>query len=372
MTAGMMRAAVLEAPHGDLRIDDIPIPQPHPGEVLVKVAGCGVCHTDLHVIKGEVAFPMPCVLGHEISGSVVEVPAGTDAPPVGSSVVGAFIMPCGTCRFCARGRDDLCERFFAMNRLKGTLYDGTSRLRNAAGDPLWMYSMAGLAEYCVIPTTGVFLLPDGLPLVESAVYGCSILTAFGAVRHAADVRVGETVAVVAIGGVGLNVIQLARALGAGRIIAVDVRDDALRAAAALGATDVINSSDVDAVTAVRELTGGEGVDVAFEALGRAQTFEQAFELVRDGGRMVAIGIAAGQATAAIGITRLVRRSIRITGSYGGRTRTDMPEILQLAANGAIRAERMVTQRFPLSAAAAAYAALGSGAIVGRAVVTPDA
>lgn len=368
----MMRAVVLEAPQADLRVEEIPIPEPHPGEVLVKVAGCGVCHTDLHVIKGEVAFPTPCVLGHEISGSVAEVPAGTDAPPVGSSVVGAFIMPCGTCRFCAIGRDDLCERFFAMNRLKGTLYDGTTRLRRAGGDPLWMYSMAGLAEYCVIPATGVFPLPDGLPLVESAVYGCSILTAFGAVRHAADVRVGETVAVVAIGGVGLNIVQLAHAFGAARIIAVDVRDDALRAARELGATDVVNAGETDAVSAVRELTSGEGVDVAFEALGRPQTFEQAFELVRDGGRMVAIGIAAGQATAAIGITRLVRRSIRITGSYGGRTRADMPEILRMAAAGTIRAERMVTQRVPLSRAAAAYAALDNGAIIGRAVVTPGA
>jgi len=371
VTAGMMRAVVLDSPRAELRVEEIPIPHPHSGEVLVKVAGCGVCHTDLHVIKGEVAFPTPCVLGHEISGVVAEVPSGTDAPEVGSNVVGAFIMPCGSCRFCARGRDDLCERFFAMNRLKGTLYDGTTRLYRAGGDPLWMYSMGGLAEYCVIPATGLFRLPDGLPLVESAVYGCSILTAFGAVRHAGDVRVGETVAVVAIGGVGLNLVQLAHAFGAAQIIAVDVREEALRTAVDLGATDVVNAGEQDAVSRVRELTGGEGVDVAFEALGRPQTFEQAFELVRDGGRMVAIGIASGQATAAIGITRLVRRSIRITGSYGGRTRADMPEILRMAAAGAIRAERMVTQRVPLSGAAAAYAALDGGAIIGRAVVTPD-
>lgn len=371
MSSGMMRAVVLRSPDEELLVEEIPVPVPHPGEVLVKVAGCGVCHTDLHVIKGEVAFPTPCVLGHEISGTVVEVPSGTDAPPVGSRVVGAFIMPCGTCRFCARGRDDLCERFFAMNRLKGTLYDGTTRLRRSGGDPLWMYSMAGLAEYCVIPASAVFPLPDGLPLVESAVYGCSILTAFGAVRHAGDVRVGETVAVVAVGGVGLNVVQVAHALGASRIIAIDVRDDALRTATELGATDVVNAGERDAVTVVRQLTGGEGVDIVFEALGRPQTFEQAFELVRDGGRMVAIGIAAGQATAAIGITRLVRRSIRVSGSYGGRTRADMPEILRMAGEGVIRAERMVTQRVSLSQAAEAYHALDRGAIVGRAVVTPD-
>jgi len=366
---GTMRAAVLTQPHGDLSIEEIPIPEPKSGEVLVKVAGCGVCHTDLHVIKEEVAFPMPCVLGHEISGTVEVVAAGTDAPRPGTRVVGAFIMPCGSCRFCARGRDDLCERFFALNRLQGCLYDGTSRLRRKDGQPIWMYSMAGLAEYAVVPATGVFALPDGLPLVDSAVYGCSVLTAYGAIRNGADLRVGESVAVVATGGVGMNLIQLARAFGASQVIAVDVKGEKLQAATALGATHVVNSAEGDAVAMVRELTGGEGVDVAFEALGRPQTFTQAFEMVRDGGRMVAIGIAAGRTTAPVEITRLVRRGIRLVGSYGGRTRTDMPEVLKLAAAGHIRAERIVTQRVPLSQANAIYQSLDRGEIVGRAVIT---
>jgi S-(hydroxymethyl)glutathione dehydrogenase/alcohol dehydrogenase len=366
-----MRAAVLDHAHGDLSIEEIAIPEPRSGEVLIKVAGCGVCHTDLHVIKEEVAFPTPCVLGHEISGTVAALGADTDAPPVGSEVVAAFIMPCGTCRFCSQGRDDLCERFFAINRLKGCVYDGTSRLRRGDGQPLWMYSMAGLAQYAVSPATAVFALPEGLPLVESAVYGCSMLTGYGAIRHAADLRLGETVAVVAVGGVGLNLIQLAHAFGARQIIAVDVGDDKLRAAIELGATHTVNAAEHDVVATVRELTGGEGVDVAFEALGRPQTFEQAFELVRDGGRMVAIGIAAGRAAASLEITRLVRRGIRVIGSYGGRTRADMPEILRLAGAGLFRAERMVTQRVPLAEANAAYQALDRGQIVGRAVVTPN-
>lgn len=255
---GTMRAAVLTQPHGDLSIEEIPIPEPKSGEVLVKVAGCGVCHTDLHVIKEEVAFPMPCVLGHEISGTVEVVAAGTDAPRPGTRVVGAFIMPCGSCRFCARGRDDLCERFFALNRLKGCLYDGTSRLRRKDGQPIWMYSMAGLAEYAVVPATGVFALPDGLPLVDSAVYGCSVFTAYGAIRNGADLRVGESVAVVATGGVGMNLIQLARAFGASQVIAVDINEEKLQAATELGATHVVNSAECDAVAMVRELTGGRG------------------------------------------------------------------------------------------------------------------
>src|SRR4029077_4412006 len=181
-----MKAAVLSNAPGRLQIEEIPVPSPLAGEVLVKVHACGVCHTDLHVIKAEVAFPTPAVLGHEISGTIVELGKGVAAPPAGTPVVSAFIMPCGRCRLCAIGRDDLCDNFFAMNRLRGVLYDGSTRLRRADGSPLWMYSMAGLAEYAVVPATDVFPLPLGLPIVESCVLGCAVFTAYGAVRHAAD------------------------------------------------------------------------------------------------------------------------------------------------------------------------------------------
>jgi S-(hydroxymethyl)glutathione dehydrogenase/alcohol dehydrogenase len=279
-------------------------------------------------------------------------------------------MPCGFCTPCGAGRDDLCDSFFAMNRLKGTLYDGTTRLRRHDGSPIAMYSMAGLAEYAVVPATDVFPLPESLPLAESAVLGCAIFTAYGAVRHGADLRGGERIAIVATGGVGINIIQIARAFGASQIIAVDVRDDKLEAATRLGATDVVNSRSTDAVARVRELTDGKGVDVAFEVLGIPQTFTQALEMIRDGGRMVAVGIAPGKTTAPVEITRLVRRELRIVGSYGARTRTDMPEIIRLAAQGIFRPETMVTQRFPLEQADAAYQALARGDIVGRAIVVP--
>ncbi len=366
--AELMKAAVLDAPHASLRVERIPVPRPREGEVLVRVAACGVCHTDLHVIKGEVRFPTPAVLGHEISGTVAALGPGVDGPPVGSRVVASFIMPCGTCRHCSVGRDDLCERFFEYNRLRGTLFDGTTRLYRTDGAPLAMYSMGGLAEYAVVPATDVFVLPDALPLEESAVLGCAVFTTYGAVRHGADVRPGETVAVVAVGGVGSNIVQVARAFGASRIIAVDVRDDKLEAARGLGATDVVNGSKTDPVEAVLVLTDGKGVDVAFEALGRPETFVQALRMVRDGGRMVPVGIAPGESTAPVEITRLVRRSLRIQGSYGARTRGDMPRILELAARGAFRPERMVTQRFTLEQADLAYQRLARGEIVGRAIV----
>ena len=366
----LMRAAVLERAPGGLRIEEIPVPEPRAGEILVRVAACGVCHTDLHVMKAEVAFPTPAVMGHEITGTVVALGPGVAGPAVGTAVASAFIMPCGFCGACAAGRDDLCDNFFAMNRLKGTLYDGTSRLRRTDGTPLAMYSMAGLAEYAVVPATDVFPVPASLPLPESSVLGCAIFTAYGAVRHAAELRGGERIAVVAAGGVGINIVQIARAFGASQIIAVDVRDDKLAAATRLGATDVVNAREIDAVARVRELTDGRGVDAAFEVLGLPQTFTQAFEMIRDGGRMIGVGIAPVKVTAAIEITRLVRRELRILGSYGARTRTDMPEIIRLAAQGVFRPETIVTERFPLAEADAAYQALARGEIVGRAIVVP--
>src|SRR3970040_1184082 len=172
-----MRAAILEKAPGGVHIEEIPMPEPGAGEVLVKVSACGVCHTDLHVMKAEVAFPTPAVMGHEISGIVAAPRPRVNGPAVGTKVVSAFIMPCGFCTPCAAGRDDLCDNFFAMNRLKGTLYDGTSRLTRKNGSPPAMSSRAGLAEYAVVPATDVFPLADGLPLEESSVLGCAVFTA---------------------------------------------------------------------------------------------------------------------------------------------------------------------------------------------------
>lgn len=371
---GSMRATILEEPHADLKIEQIPVPEPKRGEALVKVAACGVCHTDLHVIKDETPFPTPAVLGHEITGTVEALGPGLEHRAEelreGTRVAASFIMPCGECQHCARGRDDLCERFFALNRLKGQLYDGNTRLFRDDGSPLAMYSMGGLAEYAVVPATDVFPMPEELPTKESAILGCAVFTAYGAVRHGADLRAGETVAVVAMGGVGSNMVQISGASGAARIIAVDVAQEKLDAAKDLGATDVVNGTEEEVPEKIRALTGGAGVDVAFEALGQPETFSQAASALKDGGRMVAVGLAPGTATAPVEITRLVRRSQRIIGSYGARTRADMPEILSLAAQGFLRPQQTVTRRFSLEEVDAAYKALNSGAIRGRAVIVP--
>jgi S-(hydroxymethyl)glutathione dehydrogenase/alcohol dehydrogenase len=281
-----MKAAVLRGDYPALELVEVATPVPRAGEALVKIRACGVCHTDLHVMKSEVAFPRPAVLGHEISGTIVAFGEGTAdhrGLSVGDTVVGAFIMPCTECAFCREGHDDLCENFFGQNRLRGTLYDGESRLSLPDGSFLAMYSMGGLAEYSVVPISALAKLSEGLDPVTSAVLGCAAFTAYGAVHRAGAVREGQSVAVVAVGGVGSGVVQVAAAAGARPVIAIDVADDKLEAALRLGATHAVSSRERDVAAAIREITGGRGVDVAFEALGHPATFSQAVTLLADFG-----------------------------------------------------------------------------------------
>ncbi len=365
-----MRAAVLRDYDQGLQIETIRTPHPKAGEVLIKVNSCGLCHSDLHVIGGAIKFPLPCVLGHEVAGEIVELGPASEhyGLQVGEAVAGAFLMPCGQCEACAAGRDDLCAPFFDLNRLRGTLYDGQTRLADLDGNPIQMYSMGGLAEYAVIPATSVAPLPPEIDPVKGAILGCAAMTAYGAVRRGANLQFGESVAVVAVGGVGSNIIQLARAFGAKDIIAIDVANDKLAAAVELGATATVNSATEDARARVLELTGGRGVDVAFEVLGRPETWVTALDVIRDGGRMVPVGLGAGVQTAPVEINRLVRRSQSIVGSYGARTRQDLPEVVRLAAEDVIRYGDIVSAEFTLDQVADGYEQLRQGHIQGRAVI----
>ena len=286
-----MLAAVLPAAGAPLQLEEIAIPRPRRGEILVRVAACGVCHTDLHVIKGEVAFPTPAVLGHEISGTVVELGDGVDHLEVGARMVGTFIMPCGRCPAClCRPRRSVRARSSRSTGFAGRSTTARRRLFRSDGTPLAMYSMGGLAEYAVLPATAAFAVPAAIPFEEASVLGCAALTAYGAVRHGAELRLGERVAVVGTGGVGSLVVQFAKAHGAMQVVAVDINEEKLEAARRFGATDLVDASVGDAVARVLELTDG-GVDVAFEVLGRPETFLNALGMLRDGGRMVAVGIA---------------------------------------------------------------------------------
>ena len=318
-----MKAAILEQRPGGLHIEEIPMPEPLAGEVLVKVTACGVCHTDLHVMKAEVAFPTPAVMGHEISGTVVGARPRRRGSAVGTPVASAFIMPCGFCRRVRRRtrrpvrqllRDEPPEGARSTTARRGCAAT-TARRSRCTRWRAWR-SMRS----CRRPTSS--RCPTACRSHESAVLGCAVFTAYGAVRHGADLRGGERIAVVAAGGVGINIIQIAEAFGASQIIAVDVRDDKLEVARRVWAPPTSSTRRAtDATARVRELTDGRGVDVAFEVLGLPQTFTQAFEIIRDGGRMVAVGIAPGKTTAPVEITRLVRRGLRIIGSYGARTRS---------------------------------------------------
>jgi S-(hydroxymethyl)glutathione dehydrogenase/alcohol dehydrogenase len=219
--------------------------------------------------------------------------------------------------------------------------------------------------------TAVFPLPAGADLEESAVLGCAAMTAFGAIRHAAALRGGERVAVVGTGGIGSMIVQFALAHGALQVVAVDIGDEKLSAARALGASDTVDASADDPVSAVVEATSG-GADVVFEALGLEQTFVQSVGMLRDGGRMVAVGIAPIGVTAPVEITRLVRRGLQITGSFGARPRSDMPLLLALIERGVFAPATTISRRFPLEQAADAYAALDRREIVGRAILTTGA
>lgn len=365
-----MKAAVLRDYEKGLQVEEIKTPRPKAGEVLVKVSACGMCHSDLHVISGAIAFPLPCVLGHEVAGEIVEVGPGNEHTglEVGQRVAGAFLMPCGQCEACAAGRDDLCGPFFDLNRLQGKLYDGTTRLESLDGEEIAMYSMGGLAEYCVIPSTSVAVTSDEVDPVAGSILGCAAMTAYGAVRRGADLHYGESVAVVATGGVGSNIIQISKAFGAKQIIAIDVSDEKLEAAKQLGATDVVNSAKQDVHETVFEMTDGRGVDVAFEALGRPETWTSALDALKDGGRMVPIGLGAGVQTAGVEINRTVRRSQSILGTYGARTRQDLPEVVRMASEGVIDYRGIVSQHYSLEEAGKGYQNLAEGKIRGRAVV----
>ena len=363
-----MKAAVLRSIGSPLSIEDVVLEQPREDELLIRVAACGVCHSDLHLLMGHTTFPLPAVLGHEVSGVVEKSAAKEGGPKVGDRVVCTVIMPCGHCYYCINGREDLCETFYQMNRLKGVLYDGTTRIHSKDGKPIWMFSMGGMAEHAIVPVNAAFPIPDGISTSDASVLGCAGLTAYGAVKNQANLRPAESVAVVGAGGVGLTIVQLSRIFGAAQIIAVDIRDDKLEAAKRLGATDLVNAAKEETARRVQELSGGRGVDVAFEATGRTETYVSAINSVKSGGRVVGVGLASATTTIPVETNKFVRKGIRLLGSYGAKPRQDMPELLTLVERGLLDASRSVTARYRLEKVNEALGTLEKGDTLGRSVV----
>jgi len=367
-SGSVMNAAVLRRIGGPLAIEDVAKPEPKENEVLVKVAACGVCHSDLHLVKGHTAFPLPVVLGHEVSGVVEKVVGNDNGLKGGDRVVCTVIMPCGSCHYCINGHEDLCETFYLLNRLKGVLYDGTTRIYDHNGQPIWMFSMGGMAEYAVVPSNAVFPLPDGISIADSCVLGCAGLTAYGAVKNQAHLRASQSVAVIGVGGVGSSIIQVAKVFGAAQIIAVDVKKEKLEAAKLSGATDVVNAAQEETARRILELTDDKGVDVAFEATGRPETYVTALNSVKSGGSVVAVGLSSASTTIPIEINRFVRKGIRLLGSYGARPRQDMPELLDLVQRRILDTTRSVTGRYGLRQVNEALGALERGEVIGRSIL----
>ncbi|MGY1809924.1 zinc-binding dehydrogenase [Blastococcus sp. SYSU D00669] len=269
--AATMRAQRFRKATREWAVEDVPIPEPGPGEVLVEVEYCGICHSDLSLIDGVFGGPgVPDVItqGHEASGTIAELGPGVVGWAVGDRVVPAAGRPCGVCEFCLHGRFGECSNV----RLMAFAYDGA-----------W-------AEYTVAQAFGLTRVPDGVPMDQAAILADAVSTPFGAVVHTGQVRIGEAVGVWGIGGVGTHVVQLARLVGAHPIVAFDLDEEVRARALEVGADHAFDSRDPDLQAQVAAVTGGRLLDVAFDAVGLKATFEQALQLIRPGGRLVGVGM----------------------------------------------------------------------------------
>ena len=235
-----------------ISVEEVTLDGPGPGEVLVKVGGAGLCHSDLSILNGDRKRGLPMVIGHEGAGEIVELGAGVDDLKVGDHVVFQFSASCGRCRRCLEGRPQICERA-AASKAKGQLMSGAHRLRDADGNTLNHHSgVSCFAEYNVLDRGSVVVVDPTLPFKEAAIFGCAVMTGAGAVLNTARIRFGDSVAIVGLGGVGLNGLLGAKLAGAGTIIAIDLSDDKLGLARQLGATHTVNATDPDHVEQVRD------------------------------------------------------------------------------------------------------------------------
>ena len=343
---------------------------PRAGEVLVKIAAAGVCHSDVHLADGALgAGRWPMVLGHEGAGIVEQVGEGVTHVVPGDHVALSFVPACRECRYCRAGKPNLCEPAGA-NGFAGMLMDGTSRLRAADGTVLQHGLMtACFAERTVVAAGGAVPISPELPLWQAALLGCGVVTGLGAVRNVGQVQAGDSVAVVGCGGVGLQVIAGARLAGAETIVAVDRVPEKLELALAQGATHTFDADDRP-VSRIRKLTDG-GVDTAFEVVGRAETIRLAWGAIRPGGMVVVVGLAPKGVDAAVpAIEFLSDKSLRGTYYGSGDPAAELPDYVQLALDGQLELANVVTHFDALDGVEAALGRLrrGEGA---RTVIVVD-
>jgi alcohol dehydrogenase len=372
------RAAVLErmgvpppyAVSKPLSIVTLDLAPPGPGEVLIKVAAAGLCHSDLSVINGDRPRPMPMALGHEASGVVREVGAGvTDLKP-GDHVVVVFVPSCGHCAPCAEGRPALCEPGAAANGA-GTLLSGARRL--ARGDQPMNHHLgcSVFAEYSTVSRHSLVKIDPDIPLDEAALFGCAVLTGVGAVVNTAKVTLGASVAVIGLGGVGLAALIGASAAGARQIIAVDLADDKLEHARALGATHTVNAGQADAMDQIRSLSGG-GVEFAFEFAGSVRALELAYRVTRRGGSTITAGLPPSTATFPLPAVSLVAEERTLKGSYIGTCvpSRDIPRYMDLYRQGRLPVDKLLTGRLTLDEINHGFDLLHEGKAIRQVVVFP--
>ncbi len=365
-------AAVLYASNEPLRIEEVEVEPPRDGEILVRIHAAGVCHSDLHVMKGDQPMKMPIILGHEGAGIVEEVGRGVKSVEPGDAVIPIWRMSCGMCGYCLSGRPALCDVGTKM-RFEGVLPDGTTRFKNSKGEEIKHYAgVSTFSEMSTMPEGAVVKIDKDYSMENAALIGCGVITGYGAVFNAAKVEMGSTVAVFGAGGIGLNAIQSARLAGASEIIAVDTFSTKKDYAKQLGATHFINSKENDPVAAILDLTNGLGVDSAIEAVGLPGTVEQAYDVTRKGGTCVVVGIGRPDARAKININSLVYAEKTLKGSIYGSTRPriDLPRLIELAKNGKIELEALLTKTWRLDQINEAYAALERGEVA-RSLILPQ-
>ncbi|MGW5030224.1 Zn-dependent alcohol dehydrogenase [Streptomyces nigra] len=356
-----VRAAVLPAVGAPLEVTEIVLPDPGPGQVRVRLAAAGVCHSDLSLSDGTMRVPVPAVLGHEGAGTVVAVGEGVTAVAPGDPVVLNWAPACGSCHACGLGEVWLCA-----NALNGA---ANVHARTTDGTELHPgLNVAAFAEETVVAANCVLPLPDGVPLTDAALLGCAVLTGYGAVHHSARVRAGESVAVFGVGGVGLAALQSARIAGAGRIVAVDVSPAKEELARAAGATDYVVASE-NTAREIRGLTGKQGVDVAIECVGRAATIRAAWDSTRRGGRTTVVGIGGKDQQVTFNALEIFHWGRTLAGCVYGNSdpARDLPVLAGHVREGRLDLGALVTERIALDGIPAAFENMLAGK-GGRALV----
>ncbi len=343
-------------------IDDLDVDLPEEHEVLVRTCRCGICHSDLHFRNGTwKTFPLPLVLGHECSGVVEKVGSQVRYLQPGDHVVGCLTPFCGECEYCLSGRMNICSGG-GLQRQEGH----RSRLMRQGRPVSQFVNLSGFSEMMLVHERALVKIDRDIPFDIAAVVGCAVTTGVGAVINTAQVRPGQTVAVIGCGGVGLNVIQGARIAGASRIIAIDRSEVKANAARAFGATDVAVSTP-DIAAEIIEMTSG-GVEHAFEAVGLSITAQTAFDMLRPGGTATVVGLLPQGATISINSTALVFDR-RIQGSSMGsnRFRIDIPRYLQMYKDGRLLLDDLITSRIAIDEIDDAMLALETGDGIRRTV-----